>query len=154
VVGDALCSLNPVYGQGMTMAALQASTLRDRLRSGDAALAHRFFTGAAQHIDPVWTRNHANDRLPSPGRKRSIQQRLRRQIVKATLIAASNDTTVAERLLRVGHLIDPPTRLNDPALIPNVVLANVRHLLAGVNRQNPSESAAPWSRVSHGRSKV
>jgi 2-polyprenyl-6-methoxyphenol hydroxylase-like FAD-dependent oxidoreductase len=147
VVGDALCSLNPIYGQGMTMAALQASTLRDCLRSGDAALAHRFFTGAAQHINPVWTRNHANDRLPSPSRKRSIQQRLRRQIVKATLIAASNDITVAERLLRVGHLIDPPARLSDPALIPNVVVANVRHLLAGFQGPRRLLQRSPLARV-------
>lgn len=147
VVGDALCSLNPIYGQGMTMAALQASTLRDCLRSGDAALAHRFFAGAAQHINPVWTRNHANDRLPSATRKRSIQQRLRHQIVKATLIAASNDITVAERLLRVGNLIDPPTRLTDPALIPNVVVANVRHLLAGFQGPQRLLQRLPLARV-------
>lgn len=33
--------------------------------------------------------------------------------------AAAHDTTVAERLLRVTHLIDPPTRLQDPALVPS-----------------------------------
>jgi hypothetical protein len=31
----------------------------------------------------------------------------------------------------VVHLIDPASRLNDPALLPHVVAANVRHLLAG-----------------------
>ena len=65
VIGDALCSLNPIYGQGMTMAALQALTLRHCLRRGDDALAHRFFSRRrTAHRSPVsWTRNHANDRL-------------------------------------------------------------------------------------------
>jgi 2-polyprenyl-6-methoxyphenol hydroxylase-like FAD-dependent oxidoreductase len=128
VIGDALCSLNPIYGQGMTMAALHAMTLRDCLRGGDTDLAQRFFALAAQQISPVWARNQASDRVPAPKPGRPIHNRLRDRMVKATVIAACYDTTVTERILRVVHLVDPPTRLNDPALLPRIAVANLRHL--------------------------
>lgn len=128
VIGDALCSLNPIYGQGMTLAALHAMTLRDCLRGGDADLAQRFFAGAARQIFPTWARNQASDRVPSPTPGRPILNRLRNRMVKATVIAACYDTTVTERILRVVHLVDPPARLNDPALLPRIAVANLRHL--------------------------
>lgn len=128
VMGDALCSLNPIHGQGMTMAALQSLTLRDCLRLGDTDLAQRFFRGATQDIGPTWALNRANDRALSTNRQQSVRQRLVGQLVTATLTAAAYDTTVTERLLRVTHLIDPPARLNDPALLPHILAANLRHL--------------------------
>ena len=134
VMGDALCSPNPIYGQGMTMAAQQALTLRDCLRDGDTDLAPRFFRAAARDIGPTWARNQAGDRGPAAHRKWSIRQRMQRQMTRATMHAASRDTVVAERLLRVTHLIDPPTRLKDPALLPRILLASLLHWLGQIHR--------------------
>jgi hypothetical protein len=40
--------------------------------------------------------------------------------------AAENDIVLTETLQRVNNLIDPPTRLQDPALIPRVIVGNLR----------------------------
>jgi 2-polyprenyl-6-methoxyphenol hydroxylase-like FAD-dependent oxidoreductase len=127
VIGDALCHLNPIYGQGMTMAALQALALRDCLRAGDADLARRFYSAATADIGPVWAMNAANDRILSPTASRPLHRRLRSWSERAALKAAANDIAVAERFLRIRSLIDPPTRLQDPALLLRILLANLRH---------------------------
>jgi 2-polyprenyl-6-methoxyphenol hydroxylase-like FAD-dependent oxidoreductase len=128
VIGDALCSLNPLYGQGMTVAALQTVALRDCLRLGDADLAQRFFRAAAGHIGPVWAMNQANEIDPSSTRRaHPLRRRLANWSANAALKAAANDIAVTERFFRVNNLLDPPTRLRDPALLPRILLANIRH---------------------------
>ena len=134
VLGDALCHLNPMYGQGMTMAALQALALRDCLEAGVADLPRRFYMAAAEQILPVWTLNRANDRAPS----RTSRRRLRSRMQQAALRAATTDIAVAERVLRVRGLIDPPARLQDPSLWSRILLVNLRYV---VHRKLPLQKA-------------
>ncbi|MGH7913934.1 MAG: FAD-dependent oxidoreductase, partial [Candidatus Binataceae bacterium] len=61
ILGDAICSFNPVYGQGMSSAALQAQTLQTVLREHAAQsrtiddLASAFFPKAAWAVSAPWT---------------------------------------------------------------------------------------------------
>ncbi|MBJ7466002.1 MAG: 2-polyprenyl-6-methoxyphenol hydroxylase-like oxidoreductase, partial [Mycolicibacterium sp.] len=62
VMGDAVCSFNPVYGQGMTSAAQQARALRKALADNDVPdLSRAYFRKAARRIAPVWHANRLND---------------------------------------------------------------------------------------------
>jgi hypothetical protein len=54
VYGDALCSFDPVYGQGMTVACAESLALRDCLAAGTRGIARRFFKAASHLIDSPW----------------------------------------------------------------------------------------------------
>lgn len=54
VLGDAMCTFNPIYGQGMTVAAAEALVLRDCLRRGTQRLGRRFARRAAKVVDIPW----------------------------------------------------------------------------------------------------
>src|SRR5256885_10959650 len=48
VTGDALCCLNPLYAQGLTVAAMEAAALRRCLASGRRDLSRRVFCPAGR----------------------------------------------------------------------------------------------------------
>lgn len=60
VLGDALCSFNPIYGQGMTVAAQEAQVLQRSLTGlskgadGLASLQRRYFSGASRIVRSAW----------------------------------------------------------------------------------------------------
>ena len=121
VFGDAICSLNPIYGQGMTLALLEAIALRDCLSHGDADLSGRFLRAAAQRIRPVWASNQANDLyMTKPDGRRSLSQRLVTWRIDKTLAAAEKDPALTERIFRVTQFIDPPSALQRPNLMTSL----------------------------------
>ena len=73
VFGDAICSFNPVYGQGMSVAALEAIALRDCLVRGNRDLSRRFFRAAAKTVGVVWQMSAGADlALPQVEGRRSL----------------------------------------------------------------------------------
>ncbi|SCF04166.1 2-polyprenyl-6-methoxyphenol hydroxylase [Micromonospora chaiyaphumensis] len=123
VMGDALCSFNPVYGQGMTVAALEAHLLGTLLRRGDDRLARRFFRRAARVIDGPWSISVGTDlRFPGVTGRRTPAVRFVNAYVNRLHAAATADPALGAAFLRVLNLIDPPARL----LAPGVALRVLR----------------------------
>lgn len=123
VIGDAICSLNPVYGQGMTSAVLQAKALRRCLANDDADdLSGQFFRRTAKIVRPIWLSNRLNDYAVEPaGAWRAMPKRLLNWYTGRMMAVASDDVAVFEAFLRTLHLIDPPNRLMHPALVMRII---------------------------------
>ncbi|MQY27375.1 NAD(P)/FAD-dependent oxidoreductase [Nocardia aurantia] len=115
VLGDALCSFNPLYAQGMTVAAQQALILRDCLDADDAALPSRFYAAATECLTPAWQLASAAD-LAHPGitGTRTLRSRLTNAYLARTHRAAHVDPRVARTLLRVVNLVEPSAALAHP----------------------------------------
>ena len=128
VVADAICSFNPVYGQGMTVAAQQAVLLRDAVRAGTADLARRLFTAAASVIDTPWDIAVGNDlRHPRVEGPRPAKVKFINWYIGKLHRAAARDGHLANAFLRVANLEAPPLSLLHPAIALRVLGGNLRH---------------------------
>jgi 2-polyprenyl-6-methoxyphenol hydroxylase-like FAD-dependent oxidoreductase len=127
VFGDALCSFNPIYGQGMSVAALQAAELDRCLTAGDDGLAKRFFSAAAKVIDAPWTMAVGGDlRYDGVEGARTGMIKFVNWYIGKLHIAAAGDPAVARAFHRVANLLDPPPSLMQPGMAFRILQGNMR----------------------------
>jgi 2-polyprenyl-6-methoxyphenol hydroxylase-like FAD-dependent oxidoreductase len=129
VLGDAVCSFNPVYGQGMTSAAIQAKALRERLIDDKSdGVVELYFRDAARKLAPIWKFNRLNDFgiIPVQG-WRTVPQRMLNWQLDKLMTAASNDIAVAETFLRTLGLVESPTHQFRPSRLLRTIKGNRRH---------------------------
>jgi 2-polyprenyl-6-methoxyphenol hydroxylase-like FAD-dependent oxidoreductase len=153
VVGDAACALNPVYGQGTTIAALGALALRralaergrwaERRRSGSAPdLARRFARRlAAVQRFPWQLATGYDSRYPGVAAPRaSAGQALLRRYLDEVVRLTTESAEARLTLLEVQHLLRPPTALLRPGIALRVTLgAAGRALRRAVGLAAPAE---------------
>jgi 2-polyprenyl-6-methoxyphenol hydroxylase-like FAD-dependent oxidoreductase len=127
VIGDAICSFDPVYGQGVTVAAAEAMALRKLLAAGRIPTARRYFRALAPVIDVPWDIAVGGDlAYPSVPGKRTAKIRLVNAYLARLQAAAVVDPSLAEAFVRVVGMIDRPERLLRPDRGARVLLANLR----------------------------
>jgi 2-polyprenyl-6-methoxyphenol hydroxylase-like FAD-dependent oxidoreductase len=128
VCGDAICSFNPIYGQGMAVAALDAEALRDCLRRGVTDLPRRYFRAAAKAIGVAWQTGASSDlAFPQVVGRRTARMRVTNRLVDFVLTACESDAVVATQFFKVAWLVDPPIRLLRPAFLYRVATVNLGH---------------------------
>ncbi len=143
VLGDAFCAFNPVYGQGITVSAMEALLLRralaDGLRPGSAA---RLLKDFARVVALPWSIATSEDlRYPtSVGRQTPAQAVLGRWSRTLGQLAAHGDSRAQAVLGRVYHLMGSPLLLFDPRLMASAVRSGVRGFGAPVQRPRALDS--------------
>ncbi|MGV9592137.1 NAD(P)-binding protein [Streptomyces tendae] len=123
VLGDALGTFNPAYGQGMSVAAFGARVLgRELERAGgpDApGLAGRVLRGAARPVDAAWAMAVGQDVLypATRGGRPGIADRAVTAYTRRMTRAAAGSFAAASAIWDVTSMRTPPTRMFHPAAV-------------------------------------
>jgi 2-polyprenyl-6-methoxyphenol hydroxylase-like FAD-dependent oxidoreductase len=143
VTGDALCSFNPAYAQGMTAAVLEAIAMGECLKRGDDRLAQRFFAAAAAIIDTPWQIAVGGDlENPLVKGRRTPAGRFFGWYIRQLHRAGANDAALATRFLEVANLMAPPSALLRPGTALRVLRGNLlgRPICAAGSPVRPSRA--------------
>ena len=121
-MGDALASFNPVYGQGMTVAACEALALRTAVEGGLQGIHRRYFPAVARIVDVPWqTAVSADLALPGVQGTRTPAIRFVNGYLLRVMRAAVHDARVALAFAEVAHLVAPPPTLFAPHIVARVL---------------------------------
>jgi 2-polyprenyl-6-methoxyphenol hydroxylase-like FAD-dependent oxidoreductase len=126
-LGDAICRFDPVYGQGMSVAAREASILSDllRRRAGDgqevAGLAQEYLAEVHPWIAGAWSMSATPDlAYPQTRGERPPDLEHTLQFVAALYRLAARDPEVHQVVVAVQHLLRPHDALHEPDLVERV----------------------------------
>src|SRR6185437_7236928 len=110
------------YGQGMTVAALEADALARLLAEGTARLPARFYAAAAKVIDVAWDLAAGGDlRYPQVEGRRPPGSGLINRYLDRYRAAASVDPVLGKTFLQVANLTEPPSWLLAPGHVIRVL---------------------------------
>ena len=125
-IGDVICCFNPVYGQGMSVAALEACLLKRLLEnSGEAGdliaeLASTFFKEMQALIETPWSVATLDFAFPETRGQRPADFEMTLKFGIALIRLAAEDPAVHKLTLEVQHLLKPRSVYRDPDLMRRV----------------------------------
>ena len=137
VIGDAVCSFNPIYGQGMSVAASEAEALEACVATGLDRLWQRFYTRARSIVNIPWVIATGEDfRYPEVEGHRPPGSRVVNRYLERVHAIASKDRVVCARFFDVLNLLAPPSSLMSPGVAWRVL-----------TRPTPRGEGSPWPQV-------
>lgn len=124
VMGDAACSFNPIYGQGMTVAALSAEALATLLKGyqGDD-LSGQFQRALFSVSERAWLMATGEDlRYPgTEGKRPNAVERFIQRYIDRLLALLPHDDAIALAFMEAMNLSQPPAALLRPAIALRVL---------------------------------
>jgi 2-polyprenyl-6-methoxyphenol hydroxylase-like FAD-dependent oxidoreductase len=132
-LGDSIAAFNPMYGQGMTVAALQAVALRNQLARGPLD-ARKFLARAHRIEDVAWKISTGGDlRFDAVEGRRSSSGKIMNRYLDKLLLAARTDPVLSRQFLLVASFIEGPQSFFKPSI--------VRRVLAGSRAAQPQDQS-------------
>jgi 2-polyprenyl-6-methoxyphenol hydroxylase-like FAD-dependent oxidoreductase len=126
IFGDAIASFNPIYGQGMSVAALESEELAAVLEQGSEELGPRFFRRAAKIVDMPWAISVGNDlRMPETVGPRNIGVNFINWYMSKLHKTAHADPIAALAFFRVANLLAPPPSVLHPKIALRVLIGSI-----------------------------
>lgn len=128
-LGDSICSLNPLYGQGMTVCAQEAAELDTCLtKMGESKFDERFvmnyFNKASSVVDTAWFLATSSDFLyPETTGKRPATSKLASWYLSRMLGASADSPAILLRFLEVLHFVKPLPSILTPAMLLRVLFS-------------------------------
>ena len=141
VLGDGVCAFNPVYGQGMTTAAIAAETLDACLgRQRLDGLAQRFQRRLARRNADPWMLSTSEDlRFPATtGMNVNIMTRLMHRYLDRLVPVVLQDQRIAEIYLQVFGMLARPSALFAPRILAAVARTKPSHVGDAMPPARPS----------------
>jgi 2-polyprenyl-6-methoxyphenol hydroxylase-like FAD-dependent oxidoreductase len=126
-LGDSVVTLNPVYGHGMTLAALNCADLRDLLNDHDLAQEPLTFQRAVARAAQVPWMSATTTDLGWSTRKPPLKTRLAQWYARWLFEAIPGNRQVYRSFLRVSQMVDRPAALFRPAVVWAVLHKVLRH---------------------------
>jgi 2-polyprenyl-6-methoxyphenol hydroxylase-like FAD-dependent oxidoreductase len=135
LTGDSVCSFNPMYGQGMSVASMESLTLAECLSehmkthpAGDfTGLAKTFQKKVADVVAMPWQLASGEDRRWIPDEKPDAIGRVMSWYIEQVLRAAVHDTVVTEAFNHVQNMLAGPTILFRPDVVAHVFMTRLTH---------------------------
>jgi hypothetical protein len=136
VLGDAFCGFNPVYGQGMSVAAMSAAALAKHVRHSNGqldGLAKSTLREISKITQGVWLLATSAD-LEFPGTqggtiKNGPLQRFSRWYISEMLDAMAYDNKVRLQFIAVNQLVKPGTALFAPGIFLRTLRQTILKIL-------------------------
>ncbi|MET0415168.1 MAG: FAD-dependent monooxygenase [Actinoplanes sp.] len=125
-LGDAICSFNPIYGQGMTCATKEAIALGAALdrhgRDAGPGMARDYYAEAARIVETPWQFAVGGDfAYPETTGPRPRGIALRNWYSRRIAYASQVDPEINAAFSRVQHLVSPPEVLTEPRFVARVL---------------------------------
>jgi 2-polyprenyl-6-methoxyphenol hydroxylase-like FAD-dependent oxidoreductase len=128
LMGDTVCRIDPVFGQGMSIAILEALALQRLLSENNTSLQgaiKAFHKKTAKIIAPIWNMVLMEDfRYPNVVGKKPTGLIVQQWFSKRIFLLSAQNQHVYDTFIKVMNLVQPMTILMHPKIILSVIKHN------------------------------